>query len=253
MFMCSDAIRSNMGKINGEKYPDLSPDEAENIADTLVNEFGGDVSSEEAFAQSIGHSTANSGAYRGKIADMRRYGLLPTRGLEATDLALRLANPQAPAEEYKAKYEMLDNVSILSDLYDHLEGMEPPAEFWRIISEVTDANPKDAREAADDLLDLYEAMIRFEERGGRATSKPAETKTVPTESSIRERQTEDTVSDDSAILVRVNNDVMRFQEVTEGNVNLAKMFLENQLKKGETDNNAEKDSGDDDQATLVED
>jgi hypothetical protein len=66
-----------MGSIDGEKYPDLTAREAAEIADILVNTFGGEPSSPNAFAQEVGHKSADSGAFKVKIANVRRYGLLP--------------------------------------------------------------------------------------------------------------------------------------------------------------------------------
>lgn len=223
----------NMAQVSGEKYPELTPEEAERITDVLINEYGGSVSSEEAFAQSIGHSTSNSGAYRGKLADLRKYGLLESRGLEPTRLAYNLANPEDAADEYQTKFEMMDNVPLLRDLYENLGGRDPPAELWRVIEEITGANPKAAREASEDLEELYEAMLEFDEKRKREPSKPAQVPTEPEEPTAeREPKTQQ-----GGIFVRVGSDEMNFGDVKEGNLNLAITFLQNkrdELEQGES-------------------
>lgn len=159
-----------MGSIDDYKYPDLDVDEAVSIAETLVNQHGGDVTSEETFAQDAGHSSANSGAFKQKIADCRKYGLMASRGYEATKLAHKVANPLDERSLREGKFEMYQNVRLLQYLHDHLDGREPPAEFWRVLTELCDTNPKEAKEQAGEIEGLYRAMIRVE------PSEPEESK-----------------------------------------------------------------------------
>lgn len=240
-----------MAEINGYKYPLLSPDEAEDIIDVLINDYGGEVSSEEAFAQNIGHSTANSGAYRGKLADLRKFGLLKSRGIEPTDLAFELANPKDVADEYQTKYEMLNNVQILSDLHENLGGQSPPNELWRVVQEITGANPKDAREASDEIEELYNAMLRYEERRGRQYDESVDQVTVPNQRMLEGEPQTSNEEKRSGILVRVDNDEMKFESVTDSNLKLARSFLNDRMDEADSndedqvmdENNAERGDG----------
>ena len=107
-----------MAKIVARGYPaDVEPEEAREYIEILVNEFGGKAGSEEAFAQAIGHSTTTSGSYLRKRGDLRKYGLMKPRSIEATELGYDAANPRDDEEEKKILFEMLENISILLDIF----------------------------------------------------------------------------------------------------------------------------------------
>lgn len=214
-----------MPALGNEKYPELDPDEAVEIAGTLVNEFGGEVSSEEAFAQSIGHKTSNSGAYINKVADLRRYGILPSRGIEATDLAHRLANPKSESDEREAKFQMLSYVDLLSNLYDHLNASEPPGEFWRVLTEITDANPKEAKEVESWIQELYERMLALDVTGSEKTSSEFGLKRIRSEET-----TEDVTGSTDGIYIRVGEDELSLTEISLTHIELAQTFLESKAK-----------------------
>lgn len=212
-----------MGKIDGDTYPDLDPESAADIADILVNTFGGEPSSEEAFAQEVGHSSSDSGAYRGKMADVRRYGLVTSRGLKPTNIAHQVANPKDETERKEAMFQMLRNVSLLNRLYDHLDGQTPSGDFWRILTEITSANPKDAREAAGDIEGLYHEMLDYEVQD-----------TDSGESEIIEDSAENSEildpQPEGGILVQIGDDHLNLNEVNETNLEMARLFIESQKR-----------------------
>lgn len=230
---CLSDVSQDMAKIGGYRYPDdLDPDEAEEFINVLVNEFGGVAENREAFAQAAGHKTKNSGAFTRKVADARKYGLMTPRGdYTATDLGFDLANPEDETARRKAKFEMLHNIELLGDTYQELNGKTPPNEFWRVLGEIADTNPKESREAADRVEFLYRSMLRAEvdedpegedtdstspgseESESNITDDTGDTSTSPT-------QTE------GAIYVRVGDDEMRFGEVSDVNLKLSQHFLE---------------------------
>lgn len=232
-----------MAQVGNEKYPELSVEEAIEIADVLVNDYGGSANSEEAFAQSIGHASANSGSYYTKVADVRRFGIMPSRGLEATDLAHTLANPRNEQELAEAKYEMFQNIDILSDIYDSLNGNEPPEDFWRVISEVTSANPKEARESSEDLESLYDEMRDAKENAEE--SKRIDESESSTETTTEEPQPiSEPISSESAIYIKVGDDELRLSEVNETYIQLAQSFLK-QLDPADYTSEGEKGEEDD--------
>lgn len=210
-----------MAKIDDTRYPRITAEDAGRIAGTLVNEFGGTVSSEEAFAQSIGHTSTNSGAYMSKIADCRQYGIIPSRGLKATDLAKRIANPESDEAERETLLEMYQNIQLLSDLYENLNGKELPEEGWRIISEVTGANPKESREAEDTVRELYQRMLRYAPEGNNRTgAAPGGIK----------QETTTTESNSAGILVKIDGDELKLEETNATNIKLAMNFLNAKLE-----------------------
>lgn len=211
-----------MAKIDGNSFPDISPEKAEEIADILVNTFGGEPSSENAFAQEVGHKSSDSGAYRGKIADVRRYGILPGRGLDPTELAHRVANPRDSTERSQALYEMMSNIDLLSRLENHLNGQTPSGDFWRILTEITGASPKEAREKSDDIQKLYDQLLRFKQEAGDS----------PINSDERREQVSEapTPSNDSEVLVRISGDELKLGNVTKTNLEMAKVFVDSKIK-----------------------
>lgn len=227
-----------MAKIGDQDYPaDMSPEEARQAIETLVNEFGGKAGSEEAFAQSIGHKSTNSGTYLRKRADMRKFGLMKPRSVEATEFGIEAANPRDREHEREILFEMLQNISLLSEIYDTLNGTEPD-DLWRILTEITEAEPKAAQEAEGKIEDLYLKLIEYEpdkekdqdlhsgdEREQSTGDSTSQTKQVPTESTI-----ESTQEGSSGVFVRVGNDELKLEEVSDSNIELAQQFLES--KKG---------------------
>jgi hypothetical protein len=210
-----------MGEIDGYKYPGLDSEEAINIADVLVNQHGGEVKSEETFAQDIGHSSAKSGAYKQKIADVRKWGLLPSRGLEATELAFRLANPESSESERRARFEMYQNIRLLEQLYDHLDGREPPSEFWRVLTEIADTNPKNAKEAAPEIRQLYESMLDNVD-DDESTNATDDSEII--EESAPHRA--DVPVSDEGVYLQIGDDTLALGEITVMNLELAKVMIE---------------------------
>jgi hypothetical protein len=225
-----------MSKLAGRDYPgDLDPKEAEEWLNVLVNEFGGEAESKEAFAQAVGHKSTSSGTFRRKVADARKYELMTPRGnFEATELGFKLANPRNGQERYEAIYEMLRNVPLVAEIHDTLNGSEAPGEFWRVLTELTDANPKEARDISDWLGSLYEELLSAEKKMEAETENeptPVE-KSDSTESrsgaqfSGESAQTGNQSVPESAIFVKVGNDELRFEDITDINIELAQKFLE---------------------------
>jgi len=222
-----------MGSIDGEKFPDIDAQTAVEIADILVNTFGGEPSSEEAFAQEVGHKSSDSGAYRGKIADVRRYGILPSRGLNPTDLAHCVANPRNQEEERKAMFEMYKNISLFAKLYNHLDGQTPTGDFWRILTEITTANPADARDVATEIEKKYREMLRYEPNDDtEERSSPSKDANA---SSGENQQSPSLSGVDDGIFVQIDGDQLQLNSLSETNLEMARMFIES--KKQELSSN----------------
>lgn len=224
-----------MSKIGGRDYPgDLEPREAEDWMNILVNEFGGEVESKEAFAQAVGHKSTSSGSFRRKIADARKYGLMTPRGtFEATDLGMQLANPVDEQDRMETRFEMLQNISLFKDIYERINGNDPPNEFWRILTEITDADPKKARKVADWIEHLYESMLEAEKvaEGEVAPEEDETTITETARTAAGKTQSHQGPESESAIFLRIGNDELRFEELTDTNIEIAKQFLDS--KKGD--------------------
>jgi len=219
-----------MSKIQGFHLPDLDPDEAVEIANTIVNEFGSEVTDEEAFARSIGHSTSNSGAYYKKVADLRRYGILPGRGLQATELAKRIANPDTEADARQAKLEMMKHLDIVDALDDELDGKKPAGELWRVIANVTGGGPDEAREAAPRIAELYRKRRQYA-RDVASYNRPARVETADETGGVVNPSNERAglPSSSSELYLEVGEDRLEFSDATDSNIQLTISFLESKL------------------------
>jgi hypothetical protein len=217
-----------MGSIDGEKYPDLTAREAAEIADILVNTFGGEPSSPNAFAQEVGHKSADSGAFKMKIANVRRYGLLPGRGLEPTELAYTVADPRDDEAEQEAMFQMYRNITILNQLYDQLDGQTPGEEFWRILTEITSAEPKDAKQSASYLERLYTQMLRREpDKDSTQNSQTSDDMEILEEASSRSSTS---AAPENGILIQVSGDQLTLNRVNEANLEVARLFVESKKR-----------------------
>lgn len=217
-----------MPKIEGDRYPaKLTAEEAAEIAKVLANDFNGQASSEEAFAQALGHSTSNSGSFIKKVADARNYGVLPTRGLEITPLGQRVANPRDKKERTEALFEMYENVPILDKLYEQLDGREPPNKLWSILIEISDAERNEAKEAEDDILRLYEAMLSHDEPGSKdSTPNQPDQHQEFDETPSSNQGVSSKTTPESAIYLKVGDDVHKFGELSAINIEIAQKILE---------------------------
>jgi hypothetical protein len=217
-----------MGKIDGSRYPQrMDAEDAVEVAKVAVNEFGGEPPNKEMFAEELGHSTANSGAYIKRVADARSYGLLPKQGLEATELAHRVANPKDKKELHEGMFEMYQNIPILKELYENLDGREPPNKLWSVLSEITDASRTEAKDAAEDIEKLYKDMVRVaseKENAGRNTQQ-GQTR-VPTEPQSGGVKGAQNPAPDNAIYLKVGSDEHKFEELTVINIEIAQKILE---------------------------
>jgi hypothetical protein len=217
-----------MGKIDGNRYPQrMDAEDAVEVAKVAVNEFEGEPPNKEVFAQALGHSTANSGAYIKRVADARSYGLLPKQGLEATELAHRVANPKDEKELHEGMFEMYRNIPILEELYENLDGREPPNKLWSVLSEITDASRTEAKDAAEDIEELYRDMVRVasERENADRNTQQGQTRvtTKPQSGGVKEAQNP---APDSAIYLKVGSDEHKFEELTAINIEIAQKILE---------------------------
>jgi len=217
-----------MGKIDGSRYPQrVDAEDAVEIAKAAVNEFEGEPPNKEVFAQALGHSTANSGAYIKRVADARSYGLLPKQGLEATELSHRVANPKDEKELHEGMFEMYQNIPILEELYENLDGREPPNKLWSVLSEITDASRTEAKDAAENIEELYKNMVRVaseKENTDRNTQQgQIRAPTEPQSGAVKEAQNP---APDNAIYLKVGSDEHKFEELTAINIEIAQKILE---------------------------
>lgn len=121
---------------------------------------------------------------------------------------------------------MLQGIELLTDIHDAISG-NIPNQFWRVLTEQTNANPREPREATDDIENLYETLVDAErqleqydvEEGKRAEPSDVD---EPSEGA--------TGTPDSTLNVKVDNVELRFEEMNDANLRLVRQFLGSKME-----------------------
>jgi len=136
-----------MGKLGTFEYPELSVDDAVRYAELLVNEFHKEVKDINEFAVRLGHKSANSGAFFGKLSDMRKFGLVDKKTYRATSRAEVIANPVGNEKQTAIK-EMVLSIPLFEKLHSRLKTKNPTIEQFKTqLIEVTGDREKSSKEA----------------------------------------------------------------------------------------------------------
>lgn len=208
-------------KVGGHSIPRYDFSTALENIEVLVNDFNGEIKNHDNFAQAIGHSTSNSGAYSRKRGDLKKFGLVDS-SWNATDLAQRLVHPKSDKEEKDAKFEALQNIELLSKLYDYTDGEKPGDEFWIKISEVADTKPAEAKDAEDKVKSLYREMLAYETN--ESSESEVKSSQNPDNNSAQYSSSEDFE------LRMIDSEGNKFDVKEERDVEVAKAFFDRALK-----------------------
>lgn len=228
-----------MSKLGQSSYPgDLKPQEAISWMRILMEQFDGVAKNKKAFAKQVGHQSTTSGTFRRKLADARKYNLITPRGdYEITELGRQLAKPKDERELYDAIFRMLQNIDLLKLIDREFGGRELPEDFWRILSDMTGSTGEAALEVEDWIKNLYETMVEAREvaKGQLQADESgiSANPEAPVQTAQKSAGSQQTTEPDSALYVKVGNDVLRFEELTDRKIEIAQDFLEE--KKGNGD------------------
>ena len=127
---------------------------------------------ETAVATLLRHKSP-SGAFYSKIADLRLYGLLESRGIKATPLAEKLTYG-TEQEKQEATNKAILNVPLWKELYSRFGVELPESNFWVQLQRITGLDPLEAQKHADSVRKAYLddashiKAIEKPEIGGRA-------------------------------------------------------------------------------------
>ncbi|MCJ7631779.1 hypothetical protein MUP77_05195 [Candidatus Bathyarchaeota archaeon] len=109
---------------------------------------------ENAVAKLLGHKTANSGSFNGKIADLRQYGLLEPRNLKASQLTETLTYGEEQ-DKVDATTTAVLNVPLWKELYSKFGVVLPESNFWVQLQRITGLDPLEAQKHADYVRKAY--------------------------------------------------------------------------------------------------
>lgn len=150
-----------------ELPPSMPMSKAMKDALTVVGHFRDQAFSNEALASALGYSSAKSGPFHQRIADLRKYGVLTGRGsqLTACPLAQAIYNDR-PGERAKALREMMESIPLFKALYEKFGDKLPDDQtLTTALIQITDAGRPDVegclvmlREAYTDALSTVPAM-----------------------------------------------------------------------------------------------
>lgn len=125
----------------------INATKAVEYAKKIVNEYKSGSITTAALAHTMGHENDKSGTFLVKLADLKRYGILESKGdgLYATDLAKRLSAWTSEEEKENALREMVFNITIFKQLYDAFQSNRAPSES-EILSQLLNITKKDRAE-----------------------------------------------------------------------------------------------------------
>lgn len=216
-----------MPKIGDYSFPRYGFDTAIENAGTLVNDFNGKIGSDESFAQALGHSTSNSGSYNKKKGDLKKFGLLD-KNSQATPLAQRIVHPKGQEDKREAKYKALQNIDLLKDIYEYSDGERPDEDFWIKISEVANTSPKEAKEVADDVKELYNKMLDYKPKEEQNQSNEDETE--------EQKQAKKGYAVPEDVKLRLlDNEGNKLDVKSERDLQVAKAFFESRIEEIESE------------------
>ena len=112
-------------------------------------------------AQLLGHKTDRSGAFISKIADLRAYGLVSSRGLKVTDLGKKLTYDPSDKERNNALKQVLLNIPLWKELYSRFGKSLPTSDFWVELTKITGLEAPEAKRTEEIVRNAYLADIQY--------------------------------------------------------------------------------------------
>lgn len=142
--------------VSKQEIPTLEIERAENIVRTILNRYDGKVTptTEDELAQDLDHNSANSGAFRSKLADLRKYNFLDGWGdKQLTPLGRKLVDNK----QRVARTVINDNV-LFKTAHDHFDTSLPDETEWDkfVERQEIDLNDSDKRQARK----TYNSLIK---------------------------------------------------------------------------------------------
>lgn len=160
-----------MAKIGNYETPEFKFSTILDGTKILVETLKGNVSDEKNFIDALGHKSKN-GAYLQKVSDMRKYKLLSSRGITATDLANRIIKPLTQKEKKEAINEAIENVELWKELMKRVGRKEVTEENFRLqLSEITGDRDKSYKNAGVILSQFKDILQYYDENTSKSTEK----------------------------------------------------------------------------------
>jgi hypothetical protein len=129
---------------------------------TLYEKFGSEEAPDQlTVANLLGHKTDKSGAFISKLADLRAYGLITSRGLKVTDLGKKLTYDPSDEERNNALKEALLNIPLWKELYSRFGRTLPTSNFWVELTKITGLEAPEAKRIEEIVRNAYLADFQY--------------------------------------------------------------------------------------------
>lgn len=114
-----------------------------------------------AVSKLLGHKSPKSGGFLTKLADMRSYGLITSRGITVTDLGKKLTYGETENEKNEAYKSALLNIPLWKELFGKFGKTLPTSNFWAQISKITGLEAPDAQKVEEIVRKAYLDDFRY--------------------------------------------------------------------------------------------
>lgn len=106
-------------------------------------------------AKLLGHKTDKSGGFLTKLADLRSYGLLTSRGVTVTNLGKKLTYGVSDEEKNEAFKKTLLNIPLWKEFHSRFGKTLPVSNFWVELTKITGLEAPDAQKVAEKVRNAY--------------------------------------------------------------------------------------------------
>ena len=157
-------VESDAMKIGTESIPNYRLLDLVDEVKTIYGKFATREIDHHTVAQLLGHSSASSGSYRQKIADMRSFGLIEPRGeIRVTQTGRKITYPENQSEEQEGLREAIKAIPLWRKIFEKYteKRLFLPSDFWTDIREWTGLPPEEAREQVDNVKNAYLEDIKY--------------------------------------------------------------------------------------------
>lgn len=163
ILLSSNGEGNNM-KLGNQTIPDSRLPDLVDVVKTIYGKFGSKPIDHETISRLLGHSTSRSGAYRQKIADLRAFNLVESRGdVKITDTGRKVSYPNNRKEEQEGLLEAIKSIELWRNIYQKYteKNVSLPSDFWTDIREWTGLPPEEAQNGAEIARKAYLEDIKY--------------------------------------------------------------------------------------------
>lgn len=129
-------------------------------------------------AQLLGHHGSTSGAFLRKLACLRAYGLIESRGIRVTDIGKRITFPTSEQEKNEALMQAILNIPLWKEFYSRWGATLPNGNFWVDLAKITSLEAPKAQSVVETVRKAYLDDVRYlsvsEERKTDQQQRPLE-------------------------------------------------------------------------------